>query len=141
MYHICLAKADNPANARNEGSPYLRGSKICGNNNAPSLRYGDTRYRKTTDGPRGGIKALRTSNCGLLSSSSSSLVKSNGVLLSSGSWTRMRAEEESKLVSAGEELRDEGSELAELAGRGLGDGIVSGGGTFTQAISGVTEGG
>lgn len=133
MYQICLAKADDPANARNKGSPYLRGNRVCGKNSAPSLRYGDKRYRKTTEGPRGGIRALRTSNCGLLSSSSSSVKKSNEVLLSSESWTRMRAEEESRLVRTGEELSDEVSESAELE-RSLGEGIASGGGGFAQTI-------
>jgi len=134
IYQICLAKADSPANTRYEGSPYFRGSKVCGKNKAPSLRYGDRRYRKTTNGPRGGIEAFRTSNCGLLSSSSSSVVKSKGVLLSSRSWTRMRAEEESRAVNTGEELRDEASELAELVERDLGAGMLRGGGAFAQAI-------
>lgn len=139
MYHICLAKADKPANANNKGSPYLRGSEVCGRNNAPSLRYGDKRYRKTTGGPRGVTEALRTSNCGLWSSSSSSLLKSNGILLSSESWTRIRAEEESRPVSTGEEPRDEASELVELVERGLGDWMARRGGAFTQAIMPVTE--
>jgi len=46
----------------------------------------------------------------------------------------MRAEEESRAVNTGEELRDEASELAELVERDLGAGMLRGGGAFAQAI-------
>ena len=49
----------------------------------------------------------------------------------------MRAEEESRLLNTGEELRDESSELVKLEERGLGAGMSSGGRAFAQAIVGV----
>ena len=55
-------------------------------------------------------------------------------MLSSESWTRIRGEEESRLVDTGEEARDEASELAELVERGLGGGMPRGGGASAQAI-------
>jgi len=55
-------------------------------------------------GPSGWTETLRTSNCGLWSSSSSSVSNSKGVLLSSGSWTRMSVAEESRAERSGEEL-------------------------------------
>ena len=132
MYQRCLANADDRANTSNGGSPYFRGSPVCGRNNAPSFRYGDMRYKKTSKGVRGWIKALRTPNWGLWSSSSSSsLVKSKGALPSSWSWTKMRAEEESR---AGDEPRDDPDELSELVERRLGGGIARGGGAFAQAM-------
>ena len=61
-------------------------------------------------GPSGWTETLRMSNCGVWSSSSSSVSNSKGVL-SSGSWTRMSVADESRAERSGEELRDESEDL------------------------------
>jgi hypothetical protein len=108
MYQICREKADSRAKNIIAGIECLSCRSTFSNRSAPSFMYGDNRYRNTDDEARGGIDPLRISYADwYVSSSSSSLEKSKGVLLdSSGSCTRISADAESRPESLEMELSD-----------------------------------
>jgi hypothetical protein len=54
IYQICRTNAERAAKRTSAPRPYLSGVDVEGNNKAPSDREGESRYRKTVEGDRGG---------------------------------------------------------------------------------------
>jgi len=61
IYQMYLANIDRPAKMHKAGIPNFRGIRASGTNNAPKVRKGDRRYRKTTKGERDVVEAYSQS--------------------------------------------------------------------------------
>jgi hypothetical protein len=128
IYQICRTNAERTANNTSAPRPYLSGVEVKGNNKAPKDKYGDSRYKKTVDGDRGGIEEAGLFVASRCSSLSSSSLKSNGVFVeSSESGNKTKAELESRPAKVGERERPEWNESSLLTDerRLLAEGIAT----------------